>query len=245
MENENPKQPRSALAIAGLVLGILGLVTSLLPFINNVSFFVALIGAALAIAGLVTCMRGKRAGKGLAIGAIVVNVVAIGAVLASQSMYGAAIDSAMEGPQAVEATQSGDKAKDEKGKGDDAKKDSAKDLAVGSVVDLQNGLSVSVDEVVPGLTNFDGAAMTGVRVTYANNGEEPASFSEYDWKGENASGVRSDTSYYSEATEGLSYGDLASGGTVTGFIYFEEGATKVMYFSSPFADEPAASWIIA
>ena len=56
MENENPKQPRSALAIAGLVLGILGLVTSLLPFINNVSFFVALIGAALAIAGLVTCM---------------------------------------------------------------------------------------------------------------------------------------------------------------------------------------------
>lgn len=99
MENENPKQPRSALAIAGLVLGILGLVTSLLPFINNVSFFVALIGAALAIAGLVTCMRGKRAGKGLAIGAIVVNVVAIGAVLASQSMYGAAIDSAMEVPR--------------------------------------------------------------------------------------------------------------------------------------------------
>lgn len=38
MEIEQPKQPRSGLAIAGLVLGIIALVTSLMPIINNMSF---------------------------------------------------------------------------------------------------------------------------------------------------------------------------------------------------------------
>ncbi len=49
METEQPKQPRSGLAIAGLVLGIIALVTSLMPIINNMSFFAALVGAVLAI----------------------------------------------------------------------------------------------------------------------------------------------------------------------------------------------------
>lgn len=39
MEHEQSKQPRSGLAIAGLVLGIIALLTSLLPIINNMSFF--------------------------------------------------------------------------------------------------------------------------------------------------------------------------------------------------------------
>ena len=96
MDNNQVKQPRSGTAIAGLVLGIIALLTSLLPIINNMSFFVALVGAVLAIAGLVSCLRGKRAGKGLAIAAIVVNIVSVAAVLGSQSMYSAAIDDAMK-----------------------------------------------------------------------------------------------------------------------------------------------------
>ena len=241
MDSATDKQRRSGMAIAGLVVGVVALLTSLMPIINNISFFFALAGAVLAIAGFVGCVRGKRSGKGLAIGAVVVNVVAIVAVLASQSMYGAAIDDAMNGPQAVAVSDdAGDKASDE-GAGDKAG-DKAQVLSVGSSVELENGMSVSVDSVTPGLVNYDGSSITCVRVTYTNNGKEALSFNPYDWKGENASGVRNDTAYYSEATEELNSGDLAAGGTVSGNLYFDGDLSAALYFSNAFADEPAATW---
>lgn len=245
VEHDQSKQPRSGLAIAGLVLGIIALLTSLMPIINNMSFFVALVGAVLAIVGLVACMRGKRAGKGLAVAAIVVNVISVAAVIASQGMYSAAIDDAMNGPQAVQESQSEDAAGDEV---DESKVDESvgeKRLSVGASVELSNGMTVSVDEVVPGLANYDGTTVTGVRVTYVNNSDEALSFNSYDWKGESASGVQSDATYYSEATEELSYGDLSAGGTVSGYVYFDGDLSNVLYFSSPFADGPAATWGIA
>lgn len=237
MDNSSDKQRRSGLAIAGLVVGVVALFTSLMPIINNISFFVALVGAILAVAGLVGCVKGKRAGKGLAIAAVVVNVVAIVAVLASQSMYSAAIDDAMNGPQAVGVSDS-----DKDDSKDAGEKNDASELSVGSSVELANGMVVSVDEVTPGLSNYDGGAITGVRVTYTNKGEETLSFNPYDWKGENASGVRSDMTYYSESSEDLSSGDLAAGGTVAGNIYFEGDLTAVLYFSNALADDPAATW---
>ena len=57
--NTHSEHPRSGLAISGLIVGILALITSLLPIINNISFFAALVGAVLAIAGLVSCLRGR------------------------------------------------------------------------------------------------------------------------------------------------------------------------------------------
>lgn len=245
MEHEQSKQRRSGLAIAGLVLGIIALLTSLLPIINNMSFFAALVGAVLAIIGLVACMRGKRAGKGLAIAAVVVNVISIVAVIASQGMYSAAIDDAMNGPQAVQESQDEDAAEDNANESKPDDSAGEKKLAVGASVELSNGMTVSVDEIVPGLTNFDGATLTGVRVTYVNSSDEALSFNSYDWKGESASGVQSDATYYSEATEELSYGDLSAGGTVSGYVYFEGDLSNVLYFSSPFADGPAATWGVA
>ena len=106
-------------------------------------------------------------------------------------------------------------------------------------------MTVSVDEIVTGLVNYDGTAMTGVRVTYVNNSDKTASFNSYDWKGESSNGVQSDSSYYSEATEDLSYGDLSAGGTVTGFVYFEGDLARVLYYSSAFSDAAAASWKIS
>ena len=245
MDNNQVKQPRSGTAIAGLVLGIIALLTSLLPIINNMSFFVALVGAVLAIAGLVSCLRGKRAGKGLAIAAIVVNIVSVAAVLDSQSMYGAAIDDAMNGPQAVQSSDEGSAEGDKTDGSDDVENAGNEKLTVGTSVELSNGMTVTVDEVTPGLINYDGSAVTGVRVTYMNNGDETLSFNSYDWKGESVNGVQSDNTYYSEATEELSYGELSAGGTVSGYVYFEGDVSSILYYSSPFADKPAATWAIA
>ena len=65
MEIEQPKQPRSGLAIAGLVLGIIALVTSLMPIINNMSFFAALVGAVLAIVAWLPACAANARGRAL------------------------------------------------------------------------------------------------------------------------------------------------------------------------------------
>lgn len=85
---------RSRMAVAGLVLGIIALLTSFLPIINNVAFLLALLGLIFSIVGLVGVIRGKKVGKGMAIAATVLNVLSIIIVLATQAMFGAALDEA-------------------------------------------------------------------------------------------------------------------------------------------------------
>ncbi len=85
---------KSGLAIAGFVLAIVAVATSFIPIVNNLSALVAVVGFVLAIVGTVSCAKGKHAGKGLGVAAIVINVVAFVVVLATQSLYSSAIQSA-------------------------------------------------------------------------------------------------------------------------------------------------------
>lgn len=89
--------PRSIAAIVALVLGVIALISSWVPIINNLSFIFALVGVAFAVVGLVGTLRGKKSGRGLAIASVVVNVAAVAIVLATQSAYSAAIDEAASG----------------------------------------------------------------------------------------------------------------------------------------------------
>ena len=74
--NENQK---SGLAVACLVLGIIGLALSLIPIINNAAFIFALIGLVLGIIGLI-----KKNKKGLAIAGIILCVLAMAVTLIMQ-----------------------------------------------------------------------------------------------------------------------------------------------------------------
>ena len=241
----------SSMAIAGLVLGILAAASSWMPIINNLSFVLALVGAVLAVVGIVGTVRGKKAGKGLAIAALIVNVVAILIVLGTQSAMRAAIDEATDGPGVAGVTAQQDA---DEGAGTDGEKDasaddvseqgSSMDLAVGSTVELEDGLSITVDSVEAGLTNYDDSAIVGVHVTYTNNGEDTASYNTYDWKGQDADGAQEYATYYSEAADDLGSGTLAAGGSKSGTLYFEGGTTKVLYFGSVISNEPTASWVV-
>ena len=100
--------------------------------------------------------------------------------------------------------------------GDGDKKEEAKkeeqsttDLAVGTSVTTAAGLSVVVDSVQTGLTNYDGSTMTGIHVTYVNNGDEGADYNVYDWKGDAANGAQQNQGYYSEGSDELQSGTLA------------------------------------
>lgn len=87
---------KSAMAITGLVLGIIALLTSFLPIINNLSALLGILGLIFATVGLVGVARGKKSGKGLAIATLIVTILALVITFATQSMYSAAIDEASE-----------------------------------------------------------------------------------------------------------------------------------------------------
>lgn len=119
------------------------------------------------------------------------------------------------------------------------------DLAVGATVTTTAGLSVVVDSVQPGLTNYDGSTMMGIHVTYVNNGDEGADYNIYDWKGEDANGAQQNQGYYSEGSDELQSGTLAAGGSVAGNIYFDGDIKKALYFANVFDKSAAASWVLA
>lgn len=224
------------MAVAALVLGILAILTSFLPIINNGAFFLAALGLIFAIIGFVGIRKGKKKGKGIAIAGIVLNVVSIVIVLATQSMYGAAIDSATNGPSASVSSESQS--------GDDSADTNTNDLAVGTSITTEDGLDVSVQAVQTGLKNYNGDAITGITVTYTNNGSKEASFNTYDWKAEDAQGAQRSMTFYADSNNELGSGTLAAGGTVTGDVYFEGDVTKALYYASMIADKPTASWVL-
>ena len=84
-------KPTSAAAIVGLVLGILAIVTSWIPIVNNLSFMIGAIGLVFSIVGVIGTVRGTKGGKGLAIAALVVNVLSLVIVLGLQSAWSAAL----------------------------------------------------------------------------------------------------------------------------------------------------------
>lgn len=78
---------KSGFATAGLVLGIIGVCTSFIPFINNLSFFLGIIGVIFAIISLA-----KKASKGKAIAALILSALAIIITLSAQQAAGEALN---------------------------------------------------------------------------------------------------------------------------------------------------------
>lgn len=83
---------KKGLAVAGLVLGIIAVVLSAIPIINNFAFVLAALAL---IFGVIVLVK-KQGGRGQAIASVVLAVVAIVIVLVSQSFYGAVLDEAAE-----------------------------------------------------------------------------------------------------------------------------------------------------
>ena len=146
-------------------------------------------------------------------------------------------------PESTQQTEQSD-AKDQSAT-EQKTEESTENLVVGTTVNLPDGLSVTVDSVEPGLTNYDGSAMTGVHVTYTNNGDDGASYNVFDWKGEDANGAQQSTGYYSDGSDELSSGTLAKGGTVSGNVYFKGDLARVLYFGNLLEKTATASWSLS
>ena len=82
----NEQTEKSGLCTAGLVLGIIGVCTSFVPIINNLSF---IMGVLAVIFGLISI---KKAGKGKMISTIVLGVLAITITLNAQKALSDSLD---------------------------------------------------------------------------------------------------------------------------------------------------------
>jgi len=87
----------SGLAVASMVLGIIGLVLSWVPIINNAAAVLALVGLGLGIPALLRARRGTHAGTGLAITGLVTSVLALVIVVATQLFFLKVIDEVENG----------------------------------------------------------------------------------------------------------------------------------------------------
>ena len=87
MSESVEKKNSSGLATAGMVLGIIGVVLSFIPIINNIAFFIGILALIFGIIGIV-----KKAGKGKAIAGIVLGILSIAITLAMQSAVSDSID---------------------------------------------------------------------------------------------------------------------------------------------------------
>ena len=156
--------PKSGMAIASLVLGIVAAVTSFLPIINNLSFILAVLAVIFGIVGVVAASRGKRAGRGLAIAGIVVAVVAGAVVLGTQALYSAAIDKVQ-----AETDAAFDQAKAEADANLDRMTGDATDQVLAEEVDVQIGAFAATEDKY-------GLADTGLPVTLTNKSDQAATF---------------------------------------------------------------------
>lgn len=236
---------KSGLAVTALVLGIVAVVLSFIPLINNLAVLLAIVGLVFGIVALV-----KKQRKAMSIVGVVLAVVAVAISLVVQYTVGKALDSmsdemekAVNGPTAVATSGATSDGNDDQG---EEKEHKTQQLTVGQTVTLENGLKVTVNSVDPNFTAPYNDPAVKVDVTYENTGKEKASYNSYDWRGTDANGAEKTATISTvDNVKMLESGDLKPGGTVSGTVFFEQGTVMVGYYPSFFNTEtPAAEWKI-
>jgi hypothetical protein len=89
-----PTKKGAGLAIASMVVGIIALLLSWIPIINNLAAILAVVGLGLGIPALIRARRGTAGGTGMAITGLVTSVLAIVLVIVTQLLFVKALDEA-------------------------------------------------------------------------------------------------------------------------------------------------------
>ncbi len=213
---------KNGMAITALVLGIIALLGSWMPIINNLSAMLAVLGVIFGIVGLLKIKKANGV-KTFSVVALTINVIAFAIVLSTQSMYSKALDNAANGAQAAAGTQT-------------------TDLAVGQSATLDNGLVVTVTEIERGVTqDYIKGKFAAVNVTIENKGKDKTAVNPLEWKSINADGVEQDQEFVAPTDGRLESADLHPGGKISGKVYFKDDITKVAYVTG-LNGTVAASW---
>ena len=83
--------------LVALIFGICCVVLSIIPFVNNLAFFLAIIPIVLSVICLIQNRKHRdKYRKKFVLGGLITGILAIVLTLGSQALYGAAIDSAID-----------------------------------------------------------------------------------------------------------------------------------------------------
>lgn len=161
---------KSGLGIASLVLGIVGIVGSWIPILNNISFILAILGVIFGAIGLRSVLKGTKAGKGITIAGLVISIIACAIVLGTQSMYSKAINDATSSNSSSSSSSSSSSNQSQ------SSEPSAWDKSSGKATDyiLENDLTVDIPEYTSEATTY--SATGKLRVTLTNKGSETKTF---------------------------------------------------------------------
>lgn len=149
------KKPTSGMAVAGLVLGIIALVSSFVPLLNLLSFPFVLLSIIFGAIGVWQTVKGSKGGKGLAIAGLVLGLLALVVTGVMYASAAAVADSAASSTASVAEGASETVA---------AEQDEGS-AAYGVTID---GCRVTED--------YAGEAVAVVTYTFTNNSEDATSF---------------------------------------------------------------------
>ncbi|MFK4841030.1 DUF5067 domain-containing protein [Lactococcus garvieae] len=159
MENSEKK----ALPIIALIIGILALVLSWVPIVNNFAAVLAIIGIILGVIALVLNRKNK---KTLSIVGTIISVIAMIVVLVTQSMYSNAIDKAIGKTETSSSvTKSNGKATDKT----EAKSDSKWDETTKTFTSSDGVLKI---DGVEKTSDYDGKPSIKINFTLTNKKEK-------------------------------------------------------------------------
>lgn len=211
------QQEKKVLGIIATVLGVIALLLSWMPIVNNFAAVLAFIGFILGIIALIVNRKNK---KTLAIVGTVLSIISFIIVLATQSMYTNAIDDAFG---------TSDKQTTSKSK----HVDEPKTFNLDETATQKDGMEIKVNSVdfnTGGEYNTpkEGTQFVVVNLTLTNNGKKSLDYNPYDFKLDD-NGNQTDFSSYlgtdnngnDLVTDELNSGTLAPGASVSGTIVGE------------------------
>jgi hypothetical protein len=126
--------------MTALGVAIVSLMLCWIPIVNNVVFFLGILGLILSVIAYRRARKGKAEGRGMAFAAILISLLSLVGVLATQAYYGSVLDDLGE---AIESGDSGSKSSD------DDKKEAAKakTLPIGESAQVGADYTVAVTKV--------------------------------------------------------------------------------------------------
>lgn len=174
----NVQKKVTGLGIAGLVLGIIALISSVVPLINILTFPFVVLAVIFGGIGIAQTVKGTKSGKGIAIAALVLGIVAL---IITMVMYGTAGDNSETVTQdtvVVEETNGSSSANSAVPADSSASTSATSDAAVASDTYQQatdSDYAVTIDSCKQ-TKDYQGKAAVVITYTWTNNSDKATSF---------------------------------------------------------------------
>lgn len=199
----------SGMAIAGLVLGVIGVIFSFIPIINNAAFVLGILGLIFGIVGIrASRADGPKSGRGLSIAAVVLCVLAMVITLVMQQAASNAIDEATSSVSASLSSETSDtSASDTSDSSDSSNTSDSSDTssASDSTLDTEGDLGdyhLKIVSATSAGADYNGKDTVMVTYEWTNNSDEATSFAGAFMPYVYQNGVSLDVAIYTQSPAG-------------------------------------------